>query len=229
MFCQGNTCFLNSSLQALLHCPPVIAFFCDLSETVIQQQSSSSKPSRDDYKRRLVAAFGILLRAQWKGTRAFYAPKEIVQLVWSLNPFFRGYGQHDSQEFLRCFLDYLHEGQRIQCYYDYCAAQNTQKISETTEEEGKDQDDHDASTAAEDVKQPSLSSNSNGNGRKKKESKKTEKQSEKEEKEKPKAKVKPRPTSEVSLVDDIFQGRMVTSLSHTLSLLHTHSCSLSHL
>ena len=38
-----------------------------------------------------------------------FAPNEFVQVVKYLNPMFRGYMQHDSQEFLCYFMDQLHE------------------------------------------------------------------------------------------------------------------------
>lgn len=37
------------------------------------------------------------------------APRGILYGIRSVHPMFRGYQQHDTQEFLRCFMDQLHE------------------------------------------------------------------------------------------------------------------------
>ncbi len=38
-----------------------------------------------------------------------FSPSELVQVIKYLNPMFRGYMQHDSQEFLTYLMDQLHE------------------------------------------------------------------------------------------------------------------------
>ena len=40
-------------------------------------------------------------------------PNTFVQGFKVVNPAFRGYNQQDSQEFLRCFMDRLHEELKI--------------------------------------------------------------------------------------------------------------------
>lgn len=41
--------------------------------------------------------------------RRVLEPRDLLYSVCRLNPMFRGYGQQDAQEFLRFFLDSLHE------------------------------------------------------------------------------------------------------------------------
>lgn len=36
-------------------------------------------------------------------------PSGILNGIRNVHPMFRGYQQHDTQEFLRCFMDQLHE------------------------------------------------------------------------------------------------------------------------
>lgn len=45
----------------------------------------------------------------WSGEYATIAPRAFLSALHNSCPFFKGYGQHDSQEFLRIVLDKLHE------------------------------------------------------------------------------------------------------------------------
>ena len=46
-------------------------------------------------------------------------PRDLLRVVTRINPYFRGYGQHDAQELLRCVLDNIHEGQALRVKYEY--------------------------------------------------------------------------------------------------------------
>lgn len=41
-----------------------------------------------------------LMRVMWSGKWAVVTPHAILNAVWELTPCFRGYTQHDAQEFL---------------------------------------------------------------------------------------------------------------------------------
>lgn len=56
----GNTCYLNSSLQALLHTPPLVEYF--LRKTHLQEINQHSKFG---FKGRLAFAFGKLASDLW--------------------------------------------------------------------------------------------------------------------------------------------------------------------
>lgn len=105
----GNTCYLNSSLQTIMHCPPMVAFFSDIDKRI----------TADNHRLELARDFSELLQKNWGGKYNTCAPRDIVRDIWRLNPFFRGYGQHDAQEFIRSFLDNLHEGLKHVCEYSY--------------------------------------------------------------------------------------------------------------
>jgi len=95
----GNTCFMNASLQALLHCPSVIYLFT-LPEILYVK-----RPNR----LRLVDEFVRLTYQIWEGKHRNVIPKDILRCIMYKFPQFRGYGQQDAHEFLTCLLQFLHD------------------------------------------------------------------------------------------------------------------------
>ncbi|KAK3031828.1 hypothetical protein RJ639_035965 [Escallonia herrerae] len=99
----GNTCFMNSAIQCLVHTPEFARYF------------------REDYIREinwhnplgmvgeLALAFGDLLRKLWAPGRTPVAPRPFKGKLARFAPQFSGYNQHDSQELLAFLLDGLHE------------------------------------------------------------------------------------------------------------------------
>ncbi|XP_061587793.1 ubiquitin carboxyl-terminal hydrolase 33 isoform X2 [Cololabis saira] len=95
----GNTCYMNAALQALSNCPPLTQFFIECGGLV-----------RTDKKPALCKSYQKLVSDLWHKNRPSYVvPTNLFQGIKSINPMFRGYSQQDSQEFLRCLMDQLHE------------------------------------------------------------------------------------------------------------------------
>lgn len=95
----GNTCYMNAALQALSNCPPLTQFFLDCGGLV-----------RTDKKPALCKSYQKLITDLWHKNRPSYVvPTNLFQGIKAVNPMFRGYSQQDSQEFLRCLMDQLHE------------------------------------------------------------------------------------------------------------------------
>uniref|UniRef100_A0A674B338 Ubiquitin carboxyl-terminal hydrolase n=1 Tax=Salmo trutta TaxID=8032 RepID=A0A674B338_SALTR len=95
----GNTCFMNAALQALSNCPPLTQFFVECGGLV-----------RTDKKPALSKSYQKLVSDLWHKSRPSYVvPTSLFQGIKAVNPMFRGYSQQDSQEFLRCLMDQLHE------------------------------------------------------------------------------------------------------------------------
>ncbi|KAL5726749.1 ubiquitinyl hydrolase 1 [Ranunculus cassubicifolius] len=99
----GNTCFMNSALQCLVHTPPLVEYFMqDYSDEI-------NKENPIGMKGELAIAFGALLRKVWSSRGAPVAPREFKTKLARFAPQFSGYNQHDSQELLAFLLDGLHE------------------------------------------------------------------------------------------------------------------------
>ncbi|TNN88524.1 Ubiquitin carboxyl-terminal hydrolase 33 [Liparis tanakae] len=95
----GNTCYMNAALQALSNCPPLTQFFLECGGMV-----------RTDKKPALCKSYQKLVSDLWHKNRPSYVvPTNLFQGIKAINPMFRGYSQQDSQEFLRCLMDQLHE------------------------------------------------------------------------------------------------------------------------
>uniref|UniRef100_A0A6Q2XRF0 Ubiquitin carboxyl-terminal hydrolase n=1 Tax=Esox lucius TaxID=8010 RepID=A0A6Q2XRF0_ESOLU len=95
----GNTCYMNAALQALSNCPPLTQFFMECGGLV-----------RTDKKPALCKSYQKLVCDLWHKNRPSYVvPTNLFQGIKAVNPMFRGYSQQDSQEFLRCLMDQLHE------------------------------------------------------------------------------------------------------------------------
>uniref|UniRef100_A0A8C5A9Z3 Ubiquitin carboxyl-terminal hydrolase n=1 Tax=Gadus morhua TaxID=8049 RepID=A0A8C5A9Z3_GADMO len=95
----GNSCYMNAALQALSNCPPLTQFFLDCSGLV-----------RTDKKPALCKSYYKLISELWHKKRPSYVvPTSLSHGIKLVNPMFRGYAQQDTQEFLRCLMDQLHE------------------------------------------------------------------------------------------------------------------------
>ncbi|KAH8301791.1 hypothetical protein KR059_011798 [Drosophila kikkawai] len=105
----ANTCYMNSALQALSNLPPMTHYFINCSELVeyiADQSVRRCKPAG------LAKSYRRLMQDIWQevdGNKEAVAPRGILYGIRSVHPMFRGYQQHDTQEFLRCFMDQLHE------------------------------------------------------------------------------------------------------------------------
>ncbi|XP_067629815.1 ubiquitin carboxyl-terminal hydrolase 20 [Eurosta solidaginis] len=104
----ANTCYMNSALQALSNVQPMTHYFLncsDLVEHILEQSSNRNKVG-------LAKSYQRLMHDIWCRNdvgKDYIAPRGILYGIRSVHPMFRGFQQHDTQEFLRCFMDQLHE------------------------------------------------------------------------------------------------------------------------
>jgi ubiquitin carboxyl-terminal hydrolase 20/33 len=99
----GNTCFMNAALQCLTHTHGLQKYFRFCSHAYTSKSQSN--------RQKLLMSFAHWFERDWgKNVSAHYhSPEDILKCVQQLNPIFQGYAQQDSQEFLRCVLDNIHE------------------------------------------------------------------------------------------------------------------------
>ena len=107
----GNTCYLNSALQCLVHSLPLTSYFLtDALSAHLTTLQVRKRPVLIE----LLRQYRDTLDAVWRGERKSISPRGIVECIQTLHPPFRGYGQQDSQEFIRALLDHLHEGLKVE-------------------------------------------------------------------------------------------------------------------
>ncbi|KMT12496.1 hypothetical protein BVRB_5g104230 [Beta vulgaris subsp. vulgaris] len=99
----GNTCFMNSALQCLVHTAPLVEYFLQDYSDEINKQNPLGMHGE------LAMSFGDLLREMWSSGRTTITPRHFKGKLARFAPQFSGYNQHDSQELLAFLLDGLHE------------------------------------------------------------------------------------------------------------------------
>ena len=101
----GNTCYMNSALQCLLHIPEVNYFFFF---NLFKQELNTTNPL--GYHGDVANSFGSLLKLAFDNSKSSsIAPREFKSTIGRYSSMFHGYMQQDSQEFLSWLLDALHE------------------------------------------------------------------------------------------------------------------------
>ncbi|XP_059668642.1 ubiquitin carboxyl-terminal hydrolase 8-like [Cornus florida] len=106
----GNTCFMNSAIQCLVHTPELVDYFLGDYRKDVNTENPLGMNGE------LALAFGDLLRKLWTPGATSVAPHSFKSKLADFAPQFSGYNQHDSQEFLAFLLDGLHEDlNRVKC------------------------------------------------------------------------------------------------------------------
>ena len=100
----GNTCFINSILQCLVHVPVMQSYFLNGCHKL-----ELNRRNMHGTRGKLALAFGQL--SQELLSDNFDAPdtRDVKRIISQKQSQFRGFQQHDSQEFMSLLLQTLHE------------------------------------------------------------------------------------------------------------------------
>ncbi|XP_068648940.1 ubiquitin C-terminal hydrolase 22-like [Aristolochia californica] len=96
----GNTCFMNSVLQALLHTPPLKNYF--LGDQHNREICRRSSPC-------LACDIDAMFSAVFSGDRTPYSPARFLYSWWQHSANLASYEQQDAHEFFISVLDRIHE------------------------------------------------------------------------------------------------------------------------
>lgn len=112
---MGNTCFMSSILQALVHNPFLRTVFLSDSEwspskTIVTHspragETGGAPPVRSDFIR--------LFTEMYSGATAPHAPYYLLHSVWKHSAYLSGYQQQDAHEFLIFILNQLHKQMQV--------------------------------------------------------------------------------------------------------------------
>lgn len=100
----GNTCYLNSATQCLVHSPLINEYFLS-GEHLYDVNVHASLGTRGQ----LAVVFGQLVQEILQTSHAAIAPRRLKQAISEANGLFSGYDQHDAQEYLDTLLATLDE------------------------------------------------------------------------------------------------------------------------
>ncbi|ESW97058.1 hypothetical protein KL918_000669 [Ogataea parapolymorpha] len=104
----GNTCYMNSALQCLVHIPELTNYFLyDYYEKEINRDN----PLGNDGK--VASAYAGLVKhlfdKRFAGPSSSFSPRDFKYTIGYYNSMFADYHQQDSQELIAFLLDGLHE------------------------------------------------------------------------------------------------------------------------
>ncbi|CAF1260025.1 unnamed protein product [Rotaria sp. Silwood1] len=112
----GNTCFMNSALQCLVHVLPLTEFFMKSFTQTHSTDDSVNKPNPFYTYGEVTGAYAELLWNLLKPDRSSYLyydyslrPSRMKKTIGRLEPRFATWDQQDAQEFMTLLLDTIHQ------------------------------------------------------------------------------------------------------------------------
>ena len=98
----GNTCFMNSSLQFLVHISDLSKYFWT---DFFKQEINNTL----GHQGAVAISYANVVKELLFGSNHTFAPIQLKEIIGRINNHFAGYGEQDSYEFLLTLLGGLHE------------------------------------------------------------------------------------------------------------------------
>lgn len=120
---NGNTCYLNSTLQLIFNIKEINEYFINKKflEEINNNFKNTDFKKNKEHKNNLlfIQNYYSLLNDYHNNNNKILNPKKLLNSIQNLNSYFKGNNQHDSQEILLLILDYIHENLKYNVDINY--------------------------------------------------------------------------------------------------------------